>query len=73
MFSRSNISRQRFDVNGHHHSIVKLVAETEKLLYLSTKLNGRWMLPVKSKSSGEAADATTDDDDAMDLLHHVSS
>jgi hypothetical protein len=31
------------------------------------------MLPVESKSSGEAADATTDDDDAMDLLLHVSS
>jgi len=30
------------------------------------------MLPVKSKSSGETADATTNNDDAMDLLLHVS-
>jgi hypothetical protein len=28
---------------------------------------------VKSKSSGEATDATTDDDDVMNLLLHVSS
>ena len=31
------------------------------------------MLPVKSKSSGETADATTNNDDAMDLLLHVFS
>jgi hypothetical protein len=31
------------------------------------------MLPVKSKSSGEAADAAADNDDAMYLLLHVSS
>jgi hypothetical protein len=31
------------------------------------------MLPVKCKSSGEAADATANDDDAMDLLLHGSS